>query len=52
MCKCVGDICLMLLCEIVGLFFNDEFGDIYGNIYVLIGKGFDYVVMCDYVDCI
>lgn len=51
-CKCVGDVCVMLLQEIVGLFYNDEFGDIFGNIYVLMGEGFDYVVMCDYVDCI
>jgi multidrug efflux pump len=31
--------------EIVGPFFNDEFGDTYGNIYALTGKGFDYAVM-------
>ena len=46
--KRVGDIRPTLPREIVGPFFNDEFGDTYGNIYALTGKGFDYAVMRDY----
>lgn len=48
--KRVGDIRRTLPREIVGPFFNDEFGDTYGNIYALTGKGFDYAVMRDYAD--
>ncbi len=48
--KRVGDIHATLPREIVGPFFNDEFGDTYGNIYALTGKGFDYAVMRDYAD--
>ncbi len=48
--KRVGDISPTLPREIVGPFFNDEFGDTYGNIYALTGKGFDYAVMRDYAD--
>jgi len=48
--KRVGDIRPTLPREIVGPFFNDEFGDTYGNIYALTGKGFDYAVMRDYAD--
>ncbi|EPJ6836710.1 efflux RND transporter permease subunit [Stenotrophomonas maltophilia] len=48
--KRVGDIRATLPREIVGPFFNDEFGDTYGNIYALTGKGFDYAVMRDYAD--
>ena len=33
-----------------GPFFNDEFGDTFGNIYVLTGKDFDYAVMKEYAD--
>ena len=46
----MGDIRPTLPREIVGPFFNDEFGDTYGNIYALTGKGFDYAVMRDYAD--
>ncbi|WP_323152845.1 efflux RND transporter permease subunit [Stenotrophomonas maltophilia] len=48
--KRVGDIRPTLPREIVGPFFNDEFGDTFGNIYALTGKGFDYAVMRDYAD--
>ncbi|HYQ25351.1 efflux RND transporter permease subunit [Stenotrophomonas sp.] len=48
--KRVGDIRATLPREIVGPFYNDEFGDTYGNIYALTGKGFDYAVMRDYAD--
>lgn len=33
-----------------GPFFNDEFGDTFGNIYVLTGKDFDYALMKEYAD--
>ncbi|HEY0333347.1 MAG TPA: efflux RND transporter permease subunit, partial [Stenotrophomonas sp.] len=48
--KKVGDIRATLPSEAVGPFFNDEFGDTFGNIYALTGKGFDYAVMKDYAD--
>jgi multidrug efflux pump len=35
---------------IVGPFFNDEFGDTFGNIYALQGEGFDYAVLKDYAE--
>ncbi|MGN0862547.1 MAG: efflux RND transporter permease subunit, partial [Stenotrophomonas koreensis] len=37
--KRVGDIRAQLPAEVVGPFFNDEFGDTFGNIYALSGKG-------------
>lgn len=40
--KKIGDIKPMLPAEVIGPFFNDEFGDTFGNIYALTGKGFDY----------
>nr|WP_276533816.1 efflux RND transporter permease subunit [Stenotrophomonas acidaminiphila] len=48
--KKVGDIRSQLPAEVVGPFFNDEFGDTFGNIYALTGKGFDYALMRDYAD--
>ncbi len=48
--KRVGDIRANLPSEVVGPFFNDEFGDTFGNIYALTGDGFDYAVMKDYAD--
>jgi multidrug efflux pump len=39
--KKVGDIRHTLPADIRGPFFNDEFGDTYGNIYALSGDGFD-----------
>ena len=30
--------------------FNDEFGDTFGNIYVLTGKDFDYALLKAYAD--
>jgi len=48
--KRVGDIKATLPSEVVGPFFNDEFGDTFGNIYALTGEGFDYAVMKDYAD--
>ena len=48
--KKVGDIKATLPEGVVGPFFNDEFGDTFGNIYALTGPGFDYAVMKDYAD--
>ena len=48
--KKIGDIRYTLPEGVVGPFFNDEFGDTFGNIYALTGKGFDYAVMKDYAD--
>ena len=35
---------------VVGPFFNDEFGDTFGNIYALTGPGFDYAILKDYAE--
>ncbi len=48
--KKVGDIKATLPEGTVGPFFNDEFGDTYGNIYALTGKGFDYALLKDYAE--
>ena len=48
--KKVGDIRPTLPDSVVGPFFNDEFGDTFGNIYALTGSGFDYAVMKDYAE--
>ncbi len=48
--KKVGDLRPELPRDIVGPFFNDEFGDTFGNIYALTGEGFDYAVMKDYAE--
>ncbi|MCH7335612.1 efflux RND transporter permease subunit [Acinetobacter sp. NIPH 2699] len=48
--KKVNDIRSELPSGVQGPFFNDEFGDTFGNIYVLTGKDFDYAVMKEYAD--
>ena len=48
--KKVGDLRPQLPQEIIGPFFNDEFGDTFGNIYALTGEGFDYAVLKDYAE--
>ncbi|HYM87103.1 MAG TPA: efflux RND transporter permease subunit, partial [Pseudoxanthomonas sp.] len=48
--KKVGDVRATLPQGVVGPFFNDEFGDTFGNIYALTGPGFDYAVMKDYAE--
>ena len=48
--KKVGDIRPTLPQGVVGPFFNDEFGDTFGNIYALTGKGFDYATLKDYAE--
>lgn len=48
--KKVGDIRHELPQGVQGPFFNDEFGDTFGNIYVLKGKDFDYATLKEYAD--
>ena len=48
--KKVGDLRPLLPDDVVGPFFNDEFGDTFGNIYALTGEGFDYAVLKDYAE--
>ena len=48
--KKIGDIHATLPEGVVGPFFNDEFGDTFGNIYALTGEGFDYAVLKDYAE--
>jgi multidrug efflux pump len=48
--KKVGDLRPQLPQDIIGPFFNDEFGDTFGNIYALTGDGFDYAIKKDYAD--
>ena len=48
--KKVSDIQHQLPSGVQGPFFNDEFGDTFGNIYVLTGQDFDYDVLKEYAD--
>ncbi|HEU0152922.1 MAG TPA: efflux RND transporter permease subunit [Arenimonas sp.] len=48
--KKVGDIRHTLPAGVVGPFYNDEFGDTFGNIYALSGDGFDYATLKDYAE--
>jgi multidrug efflux pump len=48
--KKVGDIRHTLPAGIVGPFFNDEFGDTFGNIYALQADGLDYATLKDYAE--
>ncbi|MFL1511586.1 efflux RND transporter permease subunit [Acinetobacter baumannii] len=48
--KKVNDIRHELPSGVQGPFFNDEFGDTFGNIYVLTGKDFDYALLKEYGD--
>src|SRR5207342_2945247 len=48
--KKVGDIKYTLPDGVVGPFFNDEFGDTFGNIYAISGQGFDYATLKDYAE--
>lgn len=50
--KKIGDIATQLPQGIRGPFFNDEFGDVYTNIYALEGDGFDFAELRDYADTI
>ena len=48
--KKVGDVRGQLPAGIQGPFFNDEFGDTFGNIYALTGDGFDYAKLKEAAD--
>lgn len=48
--KKVGDIRDTLPQGVRGPYFNDEFGDTFGNIYALTGDGFDYATLKRYAD--
>ncbi|MEM5403168.1 efflux RND transporter permease subunit [Paraburkholderia unamae] len=48
--KKVGDIAATLPKGTVGPFFNDEFGDVYTNLYALEGDGFSAAQLHDYAD--
>src|SRR5258706_2079697 len=48
--KKVGDIRFSLPQGVVGPFFNDEFGDTFGNIYALSGDGYTYAQLKEMAD--
>jgi multidrug efflux pump len=48
--KKVGDIAYTLPSGIQGPYFNDEFGDVYTNIYALEGDGFSFAQLHDYAE--
>ena len=48
--KKVGDIRQTLPQGVVGPFFNDEFGDTFGNIYAITGDGFTYAQLKETAD--
>jgi multidrug efflux pump len=48
--KKVGDIANTLPTGIQGPYFNDEFGDVYTNIYSLEGDGFSFAQLHDYAE--
>ena len=50
--KKVGDIRHTLPSGIKGPFFNDEFGDVFGNVYALTGDGLNYAQLKDYADTV
>ncbi len=48
--KKIGDIRYTLPQGIIGPFFNDEFGDTFGNIYALTGDGYNNAQLRDYAE--
>ena len=48
--KKIGDIRSTLPAGVVGPFFNDEFGDVYGSIYALAADGFTYQELKEQAD--
>ena len=48
--KKLGDIRSTLPPGVVGPYFNDEFGDVYGSIYALSADGFGYAELKDHAD--
>lgn len=50
--KHVGDIRGTLPPEVIGPFFNDEFGDVFGSIYAFTADGFTHSELRDYVETV
>jgi multidrug efflux pump subunit AcrB len=48
--KRVGDMAHTLPAGVQGPFFNDEFGDVYTNLYALEGDGYSFAQMHDYAE--
>ncbi|NYT78554.1 efflux RND transporter permease subunit [Alcaligenaceae bacterium] len=48
--KKIGDMAGELPSDVIGPFFNDEFGDVYTNIYALKGDGYSPAQLRDYAD--
>jgi multidrug efflux pump len=48
--KKIGDIRATLPAGVIGPFFNDEFGDVYGSMYALSSDGFSYQELEDHAD--
>ncbi len=48
--KKVGDMRHTLPAGVIGPFFNDEFGDTFGNLYALQAEGLDYATLKDYAE--
>jgi multidrug efflux pump len=48
--KKIGDIGFTLPQGVIGPFFNDEFGDVYGNIYAFTADGYSSAELKDYVE--
>jgi len=48
--KKIADIRHLLPDEIIGPYFNDEFGDVYGSIYALVGDGFNFAELKSYAE--
>jgi multidrug efflux pump len=48
--KKTADVRAELPADVIGPFFNDEFGDTYTNIYALTGEGFGYAEVKDYAE--
>jgi multidrug efflux pump len=48
--KKIGDMRATLPAGVVGPFFNDEFGDVYGSMYALSADGFTYQELKDHAD--
>ena len=48
--KKVGDMRATLPQGVMGPFYNDDFGDVYGVIYALQGEGFSYAELKEYAD--
>ena len=48
--KKIGDMRATLPAGVIGPFFNDEFGDVYGSMYALSSDGFSYQELKDHAD--